>query len=37
MWNWPPGLGMISFEDGTRITGSGFVVYRGAGAVWNAP
>ena len=25
-------LGMISFEDATRITGSGFVVYRGAGA-----
>mgnify|MGYP002740252872 FL=1 len=25
-------LGMISFEDGARITGSGFVVYRGAGA-----
>ncbi len=24
--------GMISFEDGTKITGSGFVVYRGAGA-----
>ena len=23
---------MISFEDGARITGSGFVVYRGAGA-----
>ena len=25
-------LGMISFEDATRITGSGFVVYRGVGA-----
>ena len=25
-------LGLISFEDGTRITGSGFVVYRGNGA-----
>ncbi len=25
-------LGMISFEDASRITGSGFVVYRGAGA-----
>jgi len=24
--------GLISFEDGTRITGSGFVVYRGKGA-----
>ena len=24
--------GLISFEDGTRITGSGFVVYRGLGA-----
>ena len=24
--------GLISFEDGTRITGSGYVVYRGAGA-----
>lgn len=25
-------LGLVSFEDGTRITGSGFVVYRGCGA-----
>lgn len=25
-------LGMISFEEATKITGSGFVVYRGAGA-----
>lgn len=25
-------LGLVSFEDGTRITGSGFVVYRGRGA-----
>ncbi len=25
-------LGLVSFEDGTRITGSGFVVYRGMGA-----
>ena len=25
-------LGMLSFEDAVRITGSGFVVYRGAGA-----
>lgn len=25
-------LGMISFEDGAKITGSGFVVYRGKGA-----
>lgn len=25
-------LGLVSFEDGARITGSGFVVYRGAGA-----
>ncbi len=24
--------GLISFEDGTRITGSGYVVYRGQGA-----
>lgn len=30
-------LGMISFEDGARITGSGFVVYRGAARAWNAP
>ncbi len=25
-------LGMINFEDATRISGSGFIVYRGAGA-----
>ncbi len=26
------GLGIINFEDATRISGSGFIVYRGAGA-----